>query len=141
MTLTQETVQAKDAAALALKRAETAEAALLAKDQTFTALEAANKDLAAKVASLTTAAAQASTDLAARDKTISDLTSKVAATEADVDRRAGVKAAATLAKSGVKPVAETPTAGASSTDLWAQYNTMPDAKAKREFYLANQEQM
>jgi hypothetical protein len=141
MTLEQQLNQAKDAAAVAADRANKAEASAATKDTTIAALEKDKTELNAKVAALETERTELNAKLETSNKTISDLNAKVEETKKTVDTEAGKKSAATLAALGVAPVADAPEAGTNSTDLWAQYNALPDAKAKREFYLAHQKEM
>lgn len=134
MNPVKETIKAKDDLAVATDRAEKAEQSLKEAQEKISGLEKSNSDATARIAALE----KEKTDLQGK---VDAANKKAEETEKDVDRRAGLKAAAQLAKLGVKPVAETPDAAASKDDLWAQYSAIKDAKARREFYLKHKDQM
>ena len=134
MNPVKETIKAKDDLAVATDRAEKAEQSLKEAQEKISGLETSNSEATGKIAALE----KEKTELQGK---VDAATKKAEETEKDVDRRAGLKAAAQLAKVGIKPVAETPDAAVSKADLWAQYQAIQDAKGRREFYLKHKDQM
>ena len=98
------------------------------------------KEQDTRIQALTSRTTEQAAQLEAKDKTVAELTAKVANLEATATTTAQ-QAGALLAQVGTQPVEGTTAAAPATYDeLWAQYRALPITQ-QREFYLAHQKEM